>query len=113
MEAVKQYWITGLAVVLGIFLLFLAFAFAGGQSQSAGRQVIGVLVTGVPGIALLGGLWGLRSGRVPVSICMGAIVLGLAGAMSWWWLFLPTIAAVVVFWFGVIRGGLARELGIT
>lgn len=110
MEGVKGHWLTVLAVILGLFLLFLAFAFAGDQSQSGGQRAIGALVTGVPALALLGGLWGLGSGRVPVSVCTGAVVVGLVGGMIWWWMLFPTVIAVVVLWFGVIKGGLVREL---
>ena len=110
MEVVKRYWLTELAVILGLILLALAVAFGVDDSEDlAGRQV-GVLITGVPGLALLGGLWYLRSGRLPVSVCTGAIVLGLVAAMFWWWLLVPPIVALVVLWFGVVKRGLVREL---
>ncbi len=112
MEVVKRHRLTGLAVILGLILLALAVAFGVGESEDlAGwQQALGVLMTGVPGLALLGGLWYLRSGRLPVSVCTGAIVLGLVAAMVWWWMLVPPIVALVVFWFGVVKRGLVREL---
>jgi len=35
----------------------------------------------------------------------GAIVLALVGAMLWWWtLMIPPISALIVRWFGVVKG---------
>jgi hypothetical protein len=112
MEVAKGYWLTGLAVILGVFLLFLAIAIAfEDEPESSGAETaFGVIVMGVAGLALLGGLWFLHSGRIPTSVCLGAIVLGLVGGLVWFWMVIPPIIALVVLWFGVIRGGLVREL---
>ena len=112
MEVMKRYWITGLAVGLGVFLLFLAVAFAfEAESGTSGQEkAFGVIVMGVAALALLGGLWFLRSGHLSTRVCLGAIGVGLLGGFVWFWMVIPPIIALVVFWFGFARGGLVREL---
>jgi len=117
MESVRANWNTGLAVLVGLFLLFLAFALGvsdGSENDlSPGAQVlIAVFAVGVPGLALLGGLWNLRSARYSRTVSYVGIVIGLVATALWFWMLLPPIAALVVLWFGVIRGGLARELTV-
>ena len=111
LDGIRRYWFTGLAVVLGVFLLFLAFAIGFDAEPTSGpERVFGVVVDGVLALALLGGLWFLRSGRLPTSVSLGAIVLGLVGGLIWFWMVVPPIVALVVLWFGVVKGGLVREL---
>lgn len=113
MRGITQYWITGLAVLVGVFLVLMAFGLGADDSDdlSTGVQILlAFLAVGVPGLALLGGLWNLRSGRYSRAVSYGGIVIGLIAAMMWFWLLLPPIVALVVLWFGVIRRGLAREL---
>lgn len=112
MEAVKKYWMTGLSVLLGLFLLFLAVAIAveGDAEASAAETAFGVIVDVVLGVALLGGLWLLRQGRSSQAVALGAIAFGLIGGLIWFWMIVPPIVALVVLWFGVIRRGLVREL---
>ena len=119
MRGMTQYWNTGLAVLVGVFLVLMAFGLGVSDSDdftSAVNQILiwAFLAVGVPGLALLGGLWNLRSGRYSRAVSYVGIVIGLVAAMMWfWWLLLPPIAALVVLWFGVIRQGLARELATT
>lgn len=112
MEVVKRYWITGLAVVLGAFLLFLALAiaFASEPGTSGQERAFGVVSMGVAALFLLGGLWSLRSGRLSTRVGLGAIAVGLLGGVVWFWMVFPPIISLVVFWFGVARRGLVREL---
>lgn len=112
METMKRYWITGLAAGLGAFLLFLAvvFAFEADPGTSGAEKAFGVIVMGVAALALLGGLWFLGSGRLSTRVCLGAIGIGLLGGVVWFWMVIPPIIALVVFWFGFARGGLVREL---
>lgn len=110
MEVVRRYWLTGLSLVLGTFLVFLALAFAVANDITNGERVAGGLVAGVPAVALLGGLWYLRKGGLPVSVCLFAIAIGLIGVAIWWWMLLPPVLALVILWFGVVRGGLVKEL---
>ncbi len=113
MGIVKRYWITGLAVLLGAFLLFLAVAFAlENEPGTSGQEAaFGVIVMGMAALFILGGLWFLRSGRLSTRVCLGAVAVGLLGGVVWFWMVIPPIIALVVFWFGVAKGGLARELG--
>lgn len=113
MEAMKLHWITGLAAALGAFLLFLAvaFAFEADPGTSGQEKAFGVIVMGGAALALLGGLWFLRSGHLSTRVCLGTIGIGLLGGVVWFWMVIPPIIAFVVFWFGVAKGGLVRELG--
>jgi len=112
MEDMKRHWITGLAVVLGVFLGFLAVAIALDRTHesSGAEQAFGVITMGVAALALLGGLWFLRSSRLSTRVCLGAIVVGLLGGIVWFWMVIPPLVALVVFWFGIVRGGLVTEL---
>jgi hypothetical protein len=65
---------------------------------------------GVAALALLGGLWFLRSGRLSTRVCLAAIVVGLLGGIVWFWMVIPPLVALVVFWFGIVKGGLVTEL---
>lgn len=113
MEIVKRYWLTGLAVILGAFLLFLAvaIAFESEPETSGPEKAFGVIVNAVLGLSLLGGLWFLRSGRFSTRVCVVAIMVGLVGGVVWFWMVIPLIVSAVVLWFGVVKGGLVRELG--
>ncbi len=110
MEAVRENWITGLAVIVGVFLLFIAVAIGIDDESTGGERFFGLVSMGVPGLALFSGLWGLRSGRYSRAVSYGAIVIGVGATLVWFWMVIPPIAALLVLWFGVIRGGLAREL---
>lgn len=112
MEAVKRNWITGLAALLGLFLLFLAVAIAveGDADASTAEQAFGVTVDAVLGLSLLGGLWLLRREGASQPLALGAITVGSLGGVIWFWMILPPVIAVAVIWFAVIRRGLVREL---
>ena len=111
MDVIRRYWITGLAGALGVFLLFLALAIGlDDEPTSWQERVFGVFMTGVPGLVLFGGLWSLHTSRLTTPLSLGAIVVGVAGALIWFWMLIPPVVAIAVLWFGVFRGGLAREL---
>ena len=104
---------TTLAVVLGLFLASLAILFAIDDSNpevSGQEQAFGVVTMGLLAVALLGGLWFLRSGRTNTWVGLGLIAVGSMGGIVWFWMIVPPIVAVIVLWFGVARGGLIREL---
>ena len=115
MDRIKRHWLTGLAAVLGLFLLFLSIAIAveSDPETSGGERAFGVIVDAVLGLSLLGGLWLLRRGGSHRSVALGAVVVGLLGGVIWFWMILPPVIALVVLWFGIIRGGLVRELTTT
>jgi hypothetical protein len=112
MDWFRQYWITGLAVLVGLFLAFLALAIAFDDDPevSGQEQAFGVISMGLLAIALFGGLWLLRSGRLSTWAGLSLVVVGLLGGIVWFWMVIPPILALVVLWFGVARGGLVREL---
>jgi hypothetical protein len=110
MAFVSRNWVTSLAVINGGFLLFLAVALGMNSSDStASERVFGLATMGVAGLALLAGLWGLRSGRWSRSVSYAGVVVGVIGTLVWFWMVIPPILALVVLWFGVVRNGLARE----
>jgi hypothetical protein len=113
MDWLTHHWITTLAVLLGLFLAFLAYLFAADGSNpevSAQEQAFGVTVMGLTALALFGGLWLLRSGRTKTWVGLGLVAVGSIGGIIWFWMIIPPIVAVTVLWFGVARGGLVREL---
>jgi hypothetical protein len=112
MEGLKRHWITGLAALLGLFLLFLAgaIAIAPDANASTAEQAFGVTVDAVLGLSILGGLWLLSREGSSQPLALGAITVGALGGVIWFWMIVPPIVAVAVIWFGVIRRGLVREL---
>ena len=112
MDWIRHHWITSLAVLVGLFLAFLAIAIAFDDDPEVSdqEQAFGVISMGLLAIALFGGLWLLRSGRLNTWVCLSLIVVGLLGGLAWFWMVVPPILALVVLWFGVARGGLVREL---
>jgi MYXO-CTERM domain-containing protein len=73
-EAAKRHWLTALAVLLALFLLFMAVAIGieDDPDTSGAERAFGVIADAVLGLSLLGGLWALRRGRVPQSLALGA-----------------------------------------
>jgi hypothetical protein len=113
MDWLRHYWITTLTVLLGLFLAFLSFFFAIDDSNpevSGQEQAFGVVTMGLFAVALFGGLWLLRSGRMNTWVGLGLIVVGTIGGIIWFWMIVPPIVALIILWFGVARGGLVREL---
>jgi hypothetical protein len=106
----QRHGLTTVALVMAGFMLFIAIASAL-DVDSDGNRVVGGVTFGVLGLALLCGLWLLREGRATgvayASIVVPAVLVGVG---LFWMLFIPTIMAFVVILFGVVRGGLVREL---
>jgi hypothetical protein len=89
---------------------YVAFAVENEPGTSGQERAFGVIVMGLAALLLLGGLWYLRSGRLSTRVCLGAVTVGLLGGVVWFWMVIPPIVGLVVFWFGVAKGGLVREL---
>jgi len=110
--AVKQHWITALALLTAAFLAFLSIAgfLASDPEYQTEDRVTGVLAA-LAAAAVIGGLWGLRTGRLRLWVAHTLIVLGsVFTAMFFWLFFVPTIIAATVIYTGVIKRGLEREL---
>lgn len=117
---VKRHWITALSVLAAVFLVFLSVAsfsasdpdyevedrIFGGGGPSPGSRV----VVALGALALLGGLWGLRTGRLKLWVAHTLIILGAVVTASFFWLVIPTIVGITMVYAGVIKGGLEREL---
>ncbi len=111
-DAVRKHWITGLSVLAVAFLVSsgIAMTVTGGEFDETGVRVVGV-VASIAGLALAGGLWGLRAGRrrwvAHALIVVGLVVLG---AGFWWFVLIPPVLALAVLYAGIVKGGLEREL---
>ena len=56
-------------------------------------------------------MWLLREGRSTwVAYTLIVVVTLFMGIGLFWLFFIPTVLAVVIVFFGVVRGGLVREL---
>ena len=57
-------------------------------------------------------LWWLRIGRFSDAVCLTLIGVGLVafGVLFFWMLLIPTAVALIVVWFGIVKGGLVTEL---
>ena len=78
------------------------------QTNPGGRAFWALLML-VGGLAVLAGLWLIRSGVHPV-VGSAAVALGVIPAGTIFWILLPTIAAIAIIAGGVVGGGLRREL---
>lgn len=111
----KERWVTVLALLAGGFLVFVSivgFVFPDDGPDGVDRAFW--LIPFAAGLALFGGLWGLRSGSMKVSVANGLIVIGLIAVASFWWMFfVPAVIAVTVLVAGVMKRGLERELSLT
>jgi hypothetical protein len=112
MTTLKAHRITALATLGVLFLWFIGIAFIAGFDDS--RQTTDVVIGttfGLVGVGLLAGLWGLRTGRLPLWVAHTLIVVAAIAVGAFFWLFLiPLAIALPVLYFGVIRRGLEREL---
>jgi hypothetical protein len=112
MTGLRTHWITALAG-LSVALLVIAgvgMIVSGGEFDETEVRIYGV-VSLLGGLALIAGLWLLRSEMAPSSISYSLLVVGLIvlGA-AFWWLLIPPVIAVVLLYVGVFRHGLEREL---
>jgi hypothetical protein len=112
MQGIRENWITGLATLVGLFLVFMTVGIGVDDASNGAERFFGVAVMGVAAVAFLGGLWGLRSGRLSKAVSNAGIVVGVAGTVIWFWMIIPPALGLIVLWFGVARGGLARELTV-
>lgn len=111
--ALKNHWITGLALLGAAFMVTTGIAMmaTGGDFDDDGVRVYGVLAS-LGGLVILGGLWGLWSGRLDRVLAQGLIVVGMLalGVLFWWFVLVPPVVALAVLWAGVVKKGLVREL---
>jgi hypothetical protein len=108
---IKDHWITVLAGLCTVFVLFLGMALIIGpdQGDEAPDRLVGAAYL-LAGFGMLAGLWGLRNGRVKLWVANTLFVIGLIATGLLFWLIIPLIVALIVLFAGVVRGGLEREL---
>jgi hypothetical protein len=111
-DTIRHHWITALALVAAAFLVFIGIAsFLTSDPEYQDEDRMAGVIAALGAAALLGGLWGLRTGHLKLWIAHTLIVAGaLATALFFWLFFIPTIVGLVVIYAGVIKGGLKREL---
>lgn len=113
--SVKAHWITALAVVGVVFLLFIGIAFITGpdEGRETADRIIGAIFALI-GIGLFAGLWGLRTGRLQLWVAHTLITIGAIVVGAFFWLFLvPLIVALALLYAGVFKRGLERELRLS
>ena len=108
----KDHWLTALALIAAALQVFLCLAatFTSDPEFRDEDRVVAV-VTGIGATALLAGLWGIRTRALPSRAANTLIVIGAVATALWFWLFLvPGIIGVALIYWGVMKGGLEREL---
>ena len=111
MERLREHWLTGLSLLFAASLILLPIARAFSSEDSTGARIAFYVVLVALGVALLVGLWLLREGRPqPAAYILISVPVALVGLATPWLYFIPMIPALLVIVFGVIKGGLAREL---
>jgi hypothetical protein len=109
----KRYWLTivsGLIAVLQVVLAISVLLFDTGDTSTGDVVLLWLLIS--IGALMLAGLWWLRDGRFSETVGLSLVGVGLVafGAMWYWMLFVPTAAALIVLWFGIVKRGLVVEL---
>ena len=112
MDSVKDHWITALAVLAVVFLLFMSVAsLMASDPEYESEDRVTAALAGLFALALIGGLWGVRTGRIKLWVAHTLIVPSVVFVGMFFWLFfVPTIAALALLYAGVIRRGLEAEL---
>ncbi len=106
----KNHWLTAAALGLAAITLLLAVGIALDTEDTASGRTTGGVIFGICTLALLAGLWLLRVDRATPMAHTLIVVAALVGGVPFFWLIIPLILAFLIIFFGVIRGGLAREL---
>jgi hypothetical protein len=108
----KQHGNTTAALAMVAFCLFMAAAIGLETDDTTSGRTTGAVVFGLCTVALLVGLWLIREGRAtPVAHALIVLAALVPGVSLFWILLIPTVLAFIIIYFGVIRGGLAREIG--
>lgn len=110
-DAIRAWWLTGLAALSAGFLLFVGVALISGpdSGQGVSDRAFGAGFF-MAGVLLIVGLARLRAHPDPIWIANTLIVVGALAVGMFWWLLVPAIVAVVLIYSGVVRKGLQREL---
>jgi hypothetical protein len=111
--SMKQYWLTIVSGLIGAFSVVLAVSvllFNEDETSAGYAFLLSLLI--LIGVLMLAGLWWLRDGRLSETICLSLVGVGLvAFGVTWFWmLFIPTVVALIVLWFGIVKRGLVVEL---
>ena len=109
----KQYRLTIVSGLIGAFSVVLAISvllFNEDDTSTGYAVLLSSLI--LIGALMLAGLWWLRNGRFSETVCLSFVGVGLVafGAIWYWMLFIPTAAALIVLWFGIVKRGLVVEL---
>jgi hypothetical protein len=112
MTTLKNHWITTLTLIAAGFLAFVGIGVLFGDDGVEAWRVAYTAGSLTGTLAILGGLWGLRTGGLGLGVANALVVVGLLvlSVGYWWFVFVPPIVALIVLYAGVIRHGLEREL---
>ncbi len=95
---IRRHWITALALVSAALLVFVtitsfitSFISTDDNWPVWARSIAAVTALGA--MALLAGLWGVRTGRLEPWVANTLIVLGSVLTASFFWLLVPTSSA--------------------
>jgi hypothetical protein len=109
---IKGYWVTGLSLLLGLFMVFIGLLAAfpsdeGDGLYGAAYGILGVVV----GATILTVVYLLGSNRISPSRgrLLIAVSVGVA-AISYFWVVLPVILGTIIGWFGIHRNRTTTEL---
>ncbi len=110
----KKYWLTAISILAGGLLVVsstLGPIFGDWEGSTTSNAVAIALLLSA-GVALLAGLWWLREGRFSDTVCLTLVGVGIVifGVFFFWLLLMPTVLALIVLWFGIVKRGLLTEL---
>jgi hypothetical protein len=107
----SRYWITGLSVILGVFMVVFGLLLAL-SDDADGWFGIGYGIVGVAcGVAIITTLYRLgietitpSSGRRTVAVSVGVAAIG------YFWAVVPLVLGLIIGWFGIHRSRTTSEL---
>jgi hypothetical protein len=110
----RKHWFTAISILAGSLLVLsstLGPIFGDWEGSAISNAVVIALLLSA-GVALLAGLWWLRESRFSDSICLTFVGVGMVifGVFFFWMLLVPTVLALIVLWFGIVKRDLVTEL---
>ena len=110
----KKYWLTAISILAGGLLVTastLGPIFGDWEGSATSNALVIALLLSA-GVTFLAGLWWLRESRFSDSVCLSPVGVGMVifGVFFFWLLLIPTVLALIVLWFGIVKRGLVTEL---
>ena len=108
----RRYWLTAIVVLIGASSIIGPLPVVVSEDPSTVVRWVVVPLGLVLGVAVLTGVWGLHSGRFSETVSLSFVGVGSVvwGVGFFWMLLVPTVLALLLIWFGIVKRGPVTEL---